>query len=355
MSKNNIPSQEELIETANKAASAKEQNRANYKGNLIYQPKGPAGEYAKWAINLYNGCSNGCTYCYNRRGVLSHAFGDKPKLAAPIAKLLKRTWERDANAKLATAQKMSPALPPDVATILNRKYLTEAILQLIDEDVIEKIGINRLRQDGGVFFSFKCDPMDVEIHTDTLIATDLLVLQRGIPVTILTKNTEWLEDERWQSLLLFEPSDEKYNPKKLLTVGFTITGMDEQEPNAPTTNSRINALQQMRAYGFKTFVSMEPVIRFDRARTVLMNIVGETDEIRIGLQSHFKKDRYDIGELMDFLRLLVAISRNEDEHGTRIALKQSFFDERLYKQIPAHLHDDYMELVNELKCNEPIK
>lgn len=323
------------------------------KGTLIYQPKGPAGEYAKWAINLYNGCSNGCTYCYNRRGVLSYAFGDKPKLAAPIAKLQKQKRDKDTQARIYDG--LPSVMPPDVNTILDRKFLTEAIQQLIDEDVIRKIGISRLRDDGGVFFSFKCHPMDFEIHADTLIATDLLILHRVIPVTILTKNTEWLEDVRWQSLLLSEPLDEKYNPKKLLAVGFTITGMDEQEPNAPTTNSRINALQQMRAYGFKTFVSMEPVIRFDRARTVLMNIVGETDEIRIGLQSPFKKDRYDIGELMDFLRLLVAISRNEDEHGTRIALKQSFFDERLYKQIPAHLHDDYMELVNELKCNEPIK
>ena len=39
------------------------------KGSLIYQPQGAAGEYAKWAINLYHGCSNGCTYCYNRRVV----------------------------------------------------------------------------------------------------------------------------------------------------------------------------------------------------------------------------------------------------------------------------------------------
>lgn len=353
MSKNNTPSQEELIEAANKAASTKEQNRAERKGNLIYQPKGPAGEYAKWAINLYNGCSNGCTYCYNRRGVMSHAFGDKPKLAAPIAKLMERKRIKEFKAR--ALQGLPAILSPDVEKILNRKFLTDAIVEIIDEDIVKGAGVRRLREDGGVFFSFKCDPMDADTHTETLIATDLLVLQRGIPVTILTKNTEWLEDVRWQSLLLFEPSDENCNPKKLLTIGFTITGMDEMEPNAPSTNSRINALQQVRAYGYKSFVSMEPVVRFDRARTVLMDIVGETDEIRIGLQSPYKKDRYDIGELMDFLRYLVAISRNEEEHGTRIVLKNSFMDERLYKHIPAHLHDDYMELINEIKCNEPIK
>lgn len=26
------------------------------RGALIYQPQGAAGEYAKWAINLYHGC-----------------------------------------------------------------------------------------------------------------------------------------------------------------------------------------------------------------------------------------------------------------------------------------------------------
>ena len=62
------------------------------KGALIYQPQGAAGEYAKWAINLYHGCSNGCTYCYNRKGVLSHVFGDKPELAAPIIKLREKLF-----------------------------------------------------------------------------------------------------------------------------------------------------------------------------------------------------------------------------------------------------------------------
>src|ERR1035437_7150710 len=31
---------------------------------LIYHPKGKAGEYAEWALNLYTGCANLCQYCY---------------------------------------------------------------------------------------------------------------------------------------------------------------------------------------------------------------------------------------------------------------------------------------------------
>jgi DNA repair photolyase len=31
---------------------------------IIYEAKGKAAEYAPLAVNLYNGCTHGCTYCY---------------------------------------------------------------------------------------------------------------------------------------------------------------------------------------------------------------------------------------------------------------------------------------------------
>ena len=31
---------------------------------IIYEPKGKAREYAPLAVNLYSGCSHGCTYCF---------------------------------------------------------------------------------------------------------------------------------------------------------------------------------------------------------------------------------------------------------------------------------------------------
>lgn len=37
-------------------------------GRVIYSPKGKAREYAENAANFYVGCSNGCTYCYLRKG-----------------------------------------------------------------------------------------------------------------------------------------------------------------------------------------------------------------------------------------------------------------------------------------------
>ncbi len=39
-----------------------------FKGKAIYNPSGKAGEYSYWACNFYVGCSNGCAYCYLKKG-----------------------------------------------------------------------------------------------------------------------------------------------------------------------------------------------------------------------------------------------------------------------------------------------
>ena len=32
--------------------------------NIIYAPRGQAGEYAPLAANMYRGCPHACAYCY---------------------------------------------------------------------------------------------------------------------------------------------------------------------------------------------------------------------------------------------------------------------------------------------------
>lgn len=52
-----------------------------FNGKAIYNPSGKAGEYAEWACNFYVGCSNGCEYCYCKKGILKAVMGqDKPQL-----------------------------------------------------------------------------------------------------------------------------------------------------------------------------------------------------------------------------------------------------------------------------------
>lgn len=272
------------------------------KGTLIYQPQGAAGEYAKWAINLYHGCSNGCTYCYNRRGVLSHAFGDKPELAAPIVKARHKYLNRYMEKNNLTAY---DAIPQKVI----RDTTAVVALNIVAKD-IKRIGEDVIREDGGIFFSFICDPFDPDIDMDILRMIVFVLSDRQIPATILTKNIDWLENDKWKDFL--EP-DADYPDDLLrdLTIGFTITGNDNLEPGAPSTEERIEALRKLHdEYKIKTFVSLEPITSICTASEVIKKTYQITDEIRIGAQSPIKKDRYDPNEFFGFVTAVKFLARD---------------------------------------------
>ena len=269
------------------------------KGTLIYQPQGAAGEYAKWAINLYHGCSNGCTYCYNRRGVLSHVFGDKPELAAPIVKLREKLLNMYMKDRGITAREN--IYPSAVFW-----YGIFAAQRLILTD-LAKIGEDKIRKDGGIFFSFTCDPFDSYLDNNNNITKWMLqtLVTSQIPVTILTKNVDWLYTEGWDRALTHSPMIEPEYAENLphcLTIGFTITGKDKLEPGAPSTEKRIEALRKLHdEYKIKTFVSLEPITSICTASEVIKKTYQITDEIRIGAQSPIKKDRYDPNEFFGFV------------------------------------------------------
>ena len=278
-------------------------------GALIYQPQGAAGEYAKWAINLYHGCSNGCTYCYNRRGVLSHVFGDKPELAAPIIKSRDRQINYFLELKKLTAHNPIPDVVIENCTNI-------AIRSWIYIDT-KRIGVSRLIEDGGVFMSFTCDPLDAEdnVLNYTLYAVKRL-LKYGIPATLLTKNVAWLKEDNWKKLLKEYPKHICCSTHHaLLTIGFTITGKDELEPNAPSTEKRIEALRKLHdEYKIKTFVSLEPIIDLHSASEVIKKTYKITDEIRIGAQSPIKKNRYNVMEFISFVVAVRSLANNLDCH-----------------------------------------
>ena len=272
------------------------------KGALIYQPQGAAGEYAKWAINLYHGCSNGCTYCYNRRGVLSHVFGDKPELAAPIIR------QRDKQLNEYLKKNNMTAHDAIKKGVVGYEGLVAA-LGLVSKD-LEKIGIDRIRQDGGIFFSFTCDPFDIEADMLILQQVVLHLLFDRIPVTILTKNVHWVQTVLWKRILRDLTTDYK-DIARLLTIGFTITGKDKLEPGAPSTEERIEALRELHdKYMVKTFVSLEPITSIHTASEVVKKTYKITDEIRLGAQSPIKKDRYDPNEFFGFITAVKFLARD---------------------------------------------
>ena len=300
------------------------------KGALIYQPQGAAGEYAKWAINLYHGCSNGCTYCYNRRGVLSHVFGDKPELAAPIVKLREKLLNMYMKDRGITAREN--IYPSAVFW-----YGIFAAQRLILTD-LAKIGEDKIRKDGGIFFSFTCDPFDSYLDNNNNITKWMLhtLVTSRIPVTILTKNVDWLYTEGWDRALTHSPMIEPEYAENLphcLTIGFTITGNDKLEPGAPSTEKRIEALRKLHdEYKIKTFVSLEPITDLAIALEVIKETSKITNEIRLGVQSPIKKDRYDHNEFTGFVVLVKIMARSLD---CRFMVKES-----MYKQAETFEGDD---------------
>lgn len=223
----------------------------------IYKPKGKAGEYAEWACNFYVGCSNGCEYCYLKKGRGAKVLGgDKP--------ILKKCFKNE-----------------DHALEVFRCEMLQNVYEL---------------RDNGLFFSFTTDPMLEETRGLTLLAMNSLVTN-GIPIKVLTKCAEWVD----VFLSANNPfvCDNKAVGKHKIAFGFTLTGHDELEPNASTNANRIKAIRKLHDAGFKTFSSIEPVIDFESSLKVIYASCDCCDLYKVGLESGKKYDKKD---LQDFIR-----------------------------------------------------
>lgn len=200
----------------NKIERAAQEHR--FKGKAIYQPRGAAREYSPWACNLYNGCTNRCDYCYNRHSRSAKVLG------ADVVTLKKSLCD-ETRARI---------------------YFKRELNRHIEE----------IRKAGGLFFSFVSDPMlpeTIDLTTDCIV----YAAQQGVNVQILTKQAAWVTDN---DIMLH-----KLHPyRDRIAVGFTLTGMDEQEHGRSNNFDRVEAMH--RLYGqFRTFASIEPVIDINKA------------------------------------------------------------------------------------------
>lgn len=215
-----------------------------FKGKAIYNPSGKAGEYSYWACNFYVGCSNGCTYCYCKKGILAGAMGqDKPQL--------KKCFKDE-----------------DHALEVFQKELTQNLPEL---------------QKHGLFFTFTSDPMLPETMELTKRACSKCV-RNGVPIKILTKRAEFAD-----KFIALAESD-KANGRSmdwvnLYACGFTLTGHDELEPNASTNAERIEAMRKLHKAGFKTWASIEPIIDVESAIQMVNDSCSFCDLYKIGLES----------------------------------------------------------------------
>jgi len=232
----------------------------SFNGKAIYQPKGKAGEYAKWACNFYIGCSNNCSYCYCKKGMFKYMLGDN-------FVSLKSCFKSEEHAL----------------------YFFEKEFEANYSELNKH----------GLFFSFTTDPMLKETKGLTEAAMHYAIYN-NVPIKILTKRAEWVD--------FFIKCYENYecvdipNAKKMVAVGFTLTGHDELEPNASTNAERIKAMRKLHAAGFKTWASIEPIIDFESAKDMIKKTLGFCDLYKIGLMSGKKYDIHDAQVFVEWLR-----------------------------------------------------
>jgi len=255
----------------------------NFKGKAIYNPSGKAGEYSYWACNFYVGCSNGCTYCYLKKGRGAAILGsDKPTL--------KRCFKNEEHAL--------------------QVFESELLLNLVE---LKKHGL---------FFTFTSDPMLKETIKLTFLAVQKCVYY-DVPVKILTKVADF--GEWWFSQLTSESSIKEQiihlAYTKNVAFGFTLTGHDELEPGASTNSDRIKSMKILHEAGYKTFASIEPIIDFNSSRKMIEETLPFCDLYKIGLESG---KRYAIENIHLFLHQVSIMTRAWQN---KIYFKNSFIEQ----------------------------
>ena len=87
--------------------------------------------------------------------------------------------------------------------------------------------------------------------------------------------------------------------KEMVKVGFTLTGMDELEPNADTNSERIEAIRVLENANIHTWASIEPIINVEKSLYMITRAhnVG-CREFKIGVLSG--KKEYTPRDILDF-------------------------------------------------------
>lgn len=174
---------------------------------VIYVPSGRAKEYSEYALNIYNGCDFGCSYCF-----------------APM--VLKKDKE------------------------LFHTALTERdnFITKVEHDCIKLEGLKEK-----VLLCFTCDPYNtLDLTTETTRKVLELFNKYNINFQILTKGGSRAK----RDFDLYKPGD---------AFASTLTFVDEKrskewEPNAALPIDRMETLKYAHSLGIETWASLEPVV-----------------------------------------------------------------------------------------------
>lgn len=198
----------------------------------IYKPKGAAGEYGDYAINIYTGCPHRCYYCFapqvlHRDRETFHSFV-KPR--------------------------------KDIVLELRR--------QLEREQITGKL----------IHLCFVCDPYPTGYDTTATREVIQTLKDYGNHVQILTKGDgsrdfDILDGEDWY--------------------GVTVSCAGKSrthEPFAKPTGVRLHSMKTAKEKGIKTWVSFEPVLDPSFVLHCISNWAEYIDKVKIGKLNYHPSD-----------------------------------------------------------------
>ncbi len=195
----------------------------------IYQPSGPAREYAHLALNLYRGCVHKCDYCYVPR----------------ILRMDKAAFHESAEPRRGVIPALSVRAPQFGGT--NKRVL----------------------------LSFTSDAYQpIEERFEVTRSAIKILKCHGIPFTVLTKAGELAT----RDFDLYTAGD---------SFGVTLTSLDiadadRDERGAGIPSERLAALIMARAKSIPTWVSLEPVIDPEKSLRIIKETLEYVDHYKIG-------------------------------------------------------------------------
>ena len=253
-------------------------------GKIIYEARNKAAEYGKYAFSAYHSCSNGCRYCYLRKGVFAKTMGgNTPKLKA--------CFKDEAHA-----------------------------LEVFEKELLANLPE---LQEHGLFFSFTTDPLLPETRRLTMKAGGLCAVNK-VPVKLLTKRVDWLDITDWTKLDT-NPVGRTFQIDSV-AIGFTLTGHDELEPNASTNAERIEAMRKLHDAGFRTFASIEPIVDIESSFEMIFDTAGFCDLYKVGLMSGKKYKKEELLWLIDKCNVFSNVYK-EHNFPIKFYLKDSFLEQ----------------------------
>jgi len=204
--------------------------------SVIYEPKGRAREYAPLAVNLYEGCPHGCTYCY----------------APGVLHKCKNGFHRHFGPR-------------------------EDILLRLEKDCQRVPGHGQ-----HVLMCFSCDPFPIGLQDDLRVtreAIKLLSMAGYVPVLLTKGGSVAAADLEligslggWFGQTMMSDHDQHYQ---------------EFEPNAADYGNRIGMFMMAQNHGVNSWISVEPVVNAESALRLIDMLCG----------SHMKPLHWKLGKL----------------------------------------------------------